>query len=237
MTKILIIDDEQDILDLLSYNLEKEGYSISTALTGHIGRDMADKLAPELIILDLMLPGIDGLELCRLLRGNPRTASIPVLMLTAKSEEVDKIIGLEIGADDYVTKPFSVREIVARVKALLRRSQKDSSQADSKSEEIYQFGLLLIDLSSHEVSLDKKRLKLSPLEFRLLKFFVTHQERVYSRDQLLDKVWGDEAFVEPRTVDVHIRRLREKIEPEGALIKTIRGTGYRFSAKDAKELS
>ena len=228
MTKILIIDDEQDILDLLTYNLEKEGYSISTALNGLNGKEMALKLIPDLIVLDLMLPGIDGLELCRFLRGNPETASIPVLMLTAKSEEIDKVIGLEIGADDYVTKPFGIREIGARVKALLRRTGK-KKEAEKES---YSFGELCIDLSTHEVRVSNELINLSPLEFNLLRFFVTHTERVYSRDQLLDKVWGDESFVEPRTVDVHIRRLREKIEPEGGLIKTIRGTGYRFSAEE-----
>jgi two-component system alkaline phosphatase synthesis response regulator PhoP len=233
MSKILIIDDEQDILDLLTYNLEKEGYSISTALDGLKGKEMALKLIPDLIVLDLMLPGIDGLELCRFLRGNPKTASIPVLMLTAKSEEIDKVIGLEIGADDYVTKPFGIREIGARVKALLRRTEKKKAPES----ESYILGELCFDLSTHEVRVSNELINLSPLEFKLLRFFVTHTERVYSRDQLLDKVWGDESFVEPRTVDVHIRRLREKIEPEGALIKTIRGTGYRFSAKDTEELT
>ena len=232
MSHILIIDDEQDILDLLSYNLEKEGYSISTALDGLKGEEMALKLIPDLIVLDLMLPGIDGLGLCRFLRGNSKTATIPVLMLTAKSEEIDKVIGLEIGADDYVTKPFSIREIVARVKAILRRTGKKRAPEG----ESYIFGELSVDLSTHEVRMSRELINLSPLEFKLLRFFITHTERVYSRDQLLDKVWGDESFVEPRTVDVHIRRLREKIEPEGGLIKTIRGTGYRFSAEAAKEL-
>lgn len=233
MSKILIIDDEQDILDLLAYNLEKEGYTISTALDGLKGKEMALKLIPDLIVLDLMLPGIDGLELCRFLRAYPKTATIPVLMLTAKSEEIDKVIGLEIGADDYVTKPFGIREIGARVKALLRRSAKNKAP----EKETYTFGELFIDLSTHEVRVSNELINLSPLEFKLLRFFVTHTERVYSRDGLLDKVWGDESFVEPRTVDVHIRRLREKIEPEGGLIKTIRGTGYRFSAEGAKELT
>lgn len=231
MSHILIIDDEQDILDLLAYNLEKEGHSISTALDGLKGKEMALGLLPDLIVLDLMLPGMDGLELCRFLRSNPRTATIPVLMLTAKSEELDKVIGLEIGADDYVTKPFSIREIGARVKALLRRTGKKKAPES----EIYRFGGLCIDLSTHEVRVSDELIKLSPLEFRLLRFFVTHTERVYSRDALLDKVWGDESFVEPRTVDVHIRRLREKIEPEGGLIKTIRGTGYRFSYESGRE--
>ncbi|MBE9503444.1 MAG: phosphate regulon transcriptional regulator PhoB [Proteobacteria bacterium] len=226
MPKILIIDDERDLIDLLSYNLEKEGYSILIALDGSQGKELATSSNPDLIILDLMLPGIDGLELCRMLRKEQETASIPIIMLTAKGEEIDKVLGLEMGADDYVTKPFSVREIVARVKAQLRRTTKDN-----KAVETYQFGALSVDISTHEVTINGRHIKLSPLEFKLLKFFITHQERVYSRDQLLDYVWGDEAYVEPRTVDVHIRRLREKIEPEGTkLIKTIRGAGYRFSA-------
>ena len=231
MPKILIIDDEQDILDLLSYNLEKEGYSVSTADDGLKGKELAEKGAPDLILLDLMLPGMDGLELCKSIRNNPKTASIPVIMLTAKSEEVDKVIGLEIGADDYVTKPFSVREINARVKALLRRTGKK----ETPEKENYTFARLAVDLSTHEVKVDGGVVNLSPLEFRLLRFFITHPERVYSRDQLLDRVWGDEAYVEPRTVDVHIRRLREKISPEGArLIKTIRGTGYKFTPEGAE---
>lgn len=226
MSQILIIDDEQDILDLLSYNLIKEGFSVLQAKDGVSGREAARKAIPDLIILDLMLPGIDGLELCRLFKKDGITESIPILMLTAKSQERDKIAGLETGADDYVTKPFSIKEITARVKALLRRVGKGIAT------DAHEYGGLHVDLSSHDVKVNGKLIILSPLEFKLLKFFITHQERVYSRDQLLDLVWGDEAFVEPRTVDVHIRRLREKIEPEGArLIKTVRGTGYRFSVK------
>lgn len=228
MPQILLIDDEQDILDLLSYNLKKEGFSILTAKDGISARETANKTAPDLIILDLMLPGIDGIELCRLLKKEKNTASIPIIMLTARGQEMDKVAGFETGADDYVTKPFGVKEIIARVKALLRRTKKENSAG----KEIHDFGGLHVDLSSHEVRVNGRLVTLSPLEFRLLRFFITHQERVYNRDQLLDLVWGDEAFVEPRTVDVHIRRLREKIEPEGArLIKTVRGAGYRFSAE------
>jgi phosphate regulon transcriptional regulator PhoB len=229
MPQILIIDDELDILDLLSYNLKKEGFSILTAKDGTSGKEAARSSNPDLIILDLMLPGIDGLELCRILKKDPKTALIPIIMLTARGQETDKITGLETGADDYVTKPFSVREITARVRALLRRTR---TRKEGIGNEVYDFGGLHADLSTHEIKLNGRVITLSPLEFRLLKFFITHQERVYNRDQLLDLVWGDEAFVEPRTVDVHIRRLREKIEPEGArLIKTIRGTGYRFSVE------
>lgn len=228
MSNILIIDDEPDILDLLSYNLKKEGFNVVLARDGISGKEAAGKTDSDLIILDLMLPGIDGLELCRLLKKDRTTASIPIIMLTAKGQERDKIKGLETGADDYVTKPFSVREITARVKALLRRTKKNASS----EMEVFDFDGLHVNLSSHDVKVHEKPVILSPLEFRLLKFFITHQERVYNRDQLLDLVWGDEAFVEPRTVDVHIRRLREKIEPEGArLIKTVRGAGYRFSTE------
>lgn len=230
MPKILIIEDEQDIQDLLVYNLGKEGFETISAIDGIKGKELAISAKPDLILLDLMLPGLDGLELCRIIRNNADTASIPVIMLTAKGEEFDKVIGLEIGADDYVTKPFSVREIVARVKALLRRSRKE----ESREQEQYEFGSLRIDLSTYEVRVCNELINLSPLEFRLLRFFISHPERVYSRDHLLDQVWGDDAFVEPRTVDVHIRRLREKIEPEGPrLIKTIRGTGYKFTTRDS----
>lgn len=224
MSKILLIDDEQDILDLLTYNLAREGFSIITAKDGTTAWELALNSDPDLIILDLMLPGISGLELCQKFRNNQKTSDIPVIMLTAKGDEFDKVLGLEIGADDYVTKPFSIREIVARVKSQLRRSI-----SAPKVKENYQFGTLHVDLSTHEVKISESSIKLSPLEFNLLKFFITHPERVYSRDDLLDKVWGDDAYVEPRTVDVHIRRLREKIEPVGAMIKTIRGVGYRFS--------
>jgi len=230
MPKILIIEDEQDIRDLLAYNFTKEGYETITASDGIIGRELTLSAKPDLILLDLMLPGMDGLELCRIIRNNADIASTPIIMLTAKGEEVDKVIGLEIGADDYVTKPFSVREVVARVKALLRRSTKEEKEADEQ----FTFGTLFVNLSTYEVKVGTVAVTLSPLEFRLLRFFIGHQERVYSRDHLLDQVWGDDAFVEPRTVDVHIRRLREKIEPEGArLIKTIRGTGYKFTLKDS----
>lgn len=227
MTQIVIIDDEQDILDLLSYNLKKEGFSILAAKDGISGKEAVRNSNPDLIILDLMLPGIDGLELCRMLKKDPKSAMIPIIMLTAKGQETDKVIGLETGADDYVTKPFSVKEITARVKALLRRTK-----GETPEREVHEFGGLTVDFSTHEVKVSGRVVTLSPLEFRLLKFFITHQERVYNRDQLLDLVWGNETFVEPRTVDVHIRRLREKIGPEGAwLIKTIRGTGYRFSVE------
>ncbi len=227
MPKILIIDDERDIRDLLSYNLEKEGFAVITAGDGLKGKRLAETLHPDLIILDLMLPGIDGLDLCRMLRNEPATARIPVIMVTAKGEEVDRVLGLEIGADDYVTKPFSVREVAARVKALLRRVDERVG-----GRLVHEIGDLHVDLAAHEVKVGGKAVKLSPLECRLLRFFITHRERVYSREQLLDMVWGDDAFVEPRTVDVHVRRLREKIKPEGArLIRTIRGAGYMFSVE------
>lgn len=229
MPKILIIEDEEDIRDLLSYNLSKEGYETITAADGIQGRELVFSVRPDLVLLDIMLPGMDGLELCRIIRSRREIASIPIIMLTAKGEEVDKVIGLEMGADDYVTKPFGIREITARIKAIMRRSRPEAS----REEERFTYGTLAVDLSTHEVRVDGRLVNLSPLEFRLLRFFIGHPERVYSRDYLLDHVWGDDAYVEPRTVDVHIRRLREKIDPEGArLIKTIRGTGYKFSVRD-----
>ena len=227
--KILVVDDEKDIVDLIAYNLEKEGFTVVKAYDGEeaLGMVGAEKL--NLVILDLMLPGIQGLEVCKFIRKNPVTASLPIIMLTAKGEEIDKILGLEMGADDYITKPFSVRELVARVRAVLRRFE---SQKETEEKEIFTFKGLHIDYNTYEVTVDDKKVDLSPTEFRLLKFFSQHPGRVYSRDQLLDHVWGDDAFVEPRTVDVHIRRLRAQIEKDTEkpeYILTVRGTGYKFT--------
>jgi two-component system, OmpR family, alkaline phosphatase synthesis response regulator PhoP len=227
-SKILVVDDEKDIVDLVAYNLEKEGYETLKALDGEKALQIARSKAPDLVILDLMLPGIQGLEVCKRLRQDPSTAFIPVIMLTAKGEEIDKVIGLEVGADDYVTKPFGVKELLARIKAVLRRSEARSS-ADRA--EVFEFKGLHIDLKSYEVTVDSKRVDLSPTEFKLLAFLARNPGRVYSREQILNKVWGDEAFVEPRTVDVHIRRLRSRIERDESspdYIVTVRGAGYKF---------
>lgn len=228
MGTILVIEDEPDIADLVKYNLEKAGLPARVVGDGKQALDLIVRNQPDLIILDLMLPGLDGLEVCRRLRGSPATRGIPVIMLTAKAEEVDRIVGLELGADDYVPKPFSPRELVARVKAVLRRT----AGPKEPSEAPVTVGALRLDPARHEVTKSGQPVSLSAMEFRLLEFFLRHRGRVYSRAQLLDQVWGQDRFVEPRTVDVHIRRLREKIENDPrkpSLIVTVRGLGYKCS--------
>ena len=226
--KILIVDDEKDIVDLVAYNLEKEGYETLKALDGEKALQLVRTKTPDLVVLDLMLPGIQGLEVCKRIRKVPETAAIPIIMLTAKGEEIDKVLGLEIGADDYITKPFSVKELLARVKAVLRRSE---TRGAADQEEVFEFRGLRIDFKSYEVTVDGRTISLSPTEFRLLRFLSRNPGRVYSREQILDRVWGDDAFVEPRTVDVHVRRLRAQIEKDlnsPNYIVTVRGAGYNF---------
>ena len=226
---ILVVDDEADLVELVSYNLKKEGFIVDSASDGETALTKIRKGKYGLLILDLMLPGIQGMELCRILRNDPKTSVLPIIMLTAKGEEVDKILGLEMGADDYMAKPFSPRELVARVKAVLRRSKEKPV-----SEKILKIGDLEIDRERYVVSVRTKPVKLSATEFKLLLFFAERKGKVFSRDQLLDAVWRDEAFVEPRTVDVHIRRLRSNIEEDPAkpkYIKTMRGIGYFFDAR------
>jgi len=226
MGTILIVEDEADIADLVKYHLEREGLATRTVGDGKQALDLIVRDHPDLIILDLMLPGMDGLEMCRRLRGQSATQRIPIIMLTARAEEVDRIVGLEIGADDYVAKPFSPRELVARVKAVLRRA----AAPVGPSEAPVSFGSLRLDPTRHEVTKDDHAIDLSAMEFRLLEFFLRHRGRVFTRTQLLDQVWGQDRFVEPRTVDVHIRRLREKVEEnphDPALILTVRGMGYK----------
>ena len=227
--KILVVDDENDLVELLDYNLKKEGYSVLLAGDGISALAIAAKEFPDLVVLDIMLPGMQGLDVLRELKKKPETQAMPVILLTAKSEELDKVLGLELGADDYMTKPFSPRELVARVKAVLRRASAVKVQGSSKS---ISAGSLKIDFLKQKVYLKGDNLSLSPTEFRLLKYLAENRGRVISRDSLLDNVWKDDAFVEPRTVDVHIRRLRAKIEddPERPVyIKTVRGIGYEFA--------
>lgn len=224
--KILVVDDEHDILELLSYNLTKEGFDVSTAADGEEGLKKVRGGTFDLVVLDLMMPGIQGIELCRILRNDPKTKHIPIIMLTAKTDEVDRILGLEMGADDYITKPFSPREVVARIKAVLRRSSKKSSD-----EEHIAVGDLVINLETYSVTRKGVNLNLSPTEFKLLRFLVEKRGKIYNREQLLNAVWKDEGYVEPRTVDVHISRLRTQIEEDPAnpvYIKTRRGHGYYF---------
>jgi two-component system alkaline phosphatase synthesis response regulator PhoP len=227
--KVLIVEDEKDIRDLVRYNLEAEGFAIVEASDGERGLHLAATERPALVILDLMLPGLPGLEVCRLLRARDETRQVPILILTARVAEVDKVLGLEMGADDYVTKPFSPRELVARVKAVLRRAY---GPALDRPHEYYEKGRLRIDYDTYEVALDGRPVELGLREFDLLKFFVQHPNRVFSRTQILDLVWGQDVYVEPRTVDVHIRRLRQRIERDDAnptLILTVRGVGYKFN--------
>ncbi len=213
----------------MRYNLEQEGFTVLDAADGEQALALARKQRPQLVILDLMLPGMNGLEVCRVLRADERTAKLPMVMLTARAAEVDKVLGLEIGADDYVTKPFSPRELVARVKA--RAAPRLRLQTPERPHEVYERGRLRIDFDTYEVFLDGKPLRLSLREFELLRFFVQHPNRAFSRGDILDLVWGPDTHVEPRTVDVHVRRLRLQIERDDAnpeLILTVRGVGYKF---------
>lgn len=229
-SKILIVEDETDIRKLLHYNLTQEHYRVLEAGDGEQALHVIHKERPDLLILDILLPGLSGLELCRNLRSKPETKSLPILMLTAKASEADRVVGLEFGADDYLTKPFSPRELVARVKAILRRSQASTATAA----DTYERGPLKINFLTYEVFVRGKAAKLTLKEFELLRFLVHNPNRVLSRDQLLDRVWGGEVYVDPRTVDVHIRRLRKAIEkndrkPQWVL--TVRGVGYKFDDK------
>jgi two-component system phosphate regulon response regulator PhoB len=224
--KILLVEDEPAIQELLAFNVKQCGYKAiqaedAASALAHVNREM-----PDLILLDWMLPGIGGIELAKRWRADPRTRNIPIIMLTARTEEADKIKGLESGADDYITKPFSPRELMARIRAVLRR------RAPEMSEETVSIAGLALSPTTHRVTSSGISIDLGPTEFRLLHFFMTHTERVYSRSQLLDQVWGDHVFVEERTVDVHIRRLRQALEPSGMdrMIQTVRGSGYRFAA-------
>lgn len=226
---ILVVDDETHILELIKFNLENVGYKVETAETGEAALEFCKHQVPDLIILDIMLPGIDGLEVCRILRSDISTAKVPIIMLTAKGEEMDKVTGLEIGADDYIAKPFGIRELIARIKALLRRT--DSSSMEPA---IITAGDLTIDTLKYEAYKNGKKLDLTLKEFELLKLLALNQGRVLSRDFLLDQVWGYEYFGETRTVDVHIRHIRQKLgddSDDARYIETIRGVGYKFLNK------
>jgi phosphate regulon transcriptional regulator PhoB len=229
--KILVVEDEPDIRKLVQYNLTQERFRVLEAEDGEQALKIVQRDKPNLLILDLMLPGLSGIELCRILRDRTDTARLPILMLTAKAGEADRVLGLEMGADDYLTKPFSPRELVARVRAILRRA---ASAAQTESLPAYDKGGLKIDFTTYEVFARGKNVKLTLKEFELLRFLVQNPNRVLSRDQLLDRVWGGETFVTPRTVDVHIRRLRKAIEKDDSKPKwilTLRGVGYKFDEK------
>jgi len=223
--KILVIEDEPDIRGNLEYNLSREGFSVSTAASISEANTLLTSTDYNLILLDLMLPDGSGLDLCKSIKSNSDTESIPIIILTAKDDEVDKVVGFELGADDYVTKPFSVRELILRVKAVLKRGSKKKEIV----EVVRQFGDLKIDVDSHEVHVDDTKINLTALEFRLLRQLVDTRGRVQSRDQLLSDVWGYSAEVTTRTVDTHVKRLREKLGPMGKYVHTIRGVGYKFA--------
>jgi len=225
--KVLVVDDENPIVEAVAYNLRKEGFQALTASDAEQCLDVARTERPDLIILDVMLPSASGFDVCRMLR---KQNDVPIIMLTARAEETDRVVGLELGADDYITKPFSMRELMARVKTVLRRTHVGAVSTES----IVKAGNLTVDPNRYEVTLGDKRIELSPKEFDLLRFMATHPGQVFSRQSLLDRVWGADAYVEDRTVDVHIRWLREKIEvnasrPERLL--TVRGVGYKFRSE------
>ena len=230
MKRILLIEDDKDIVELVRYNLEKDGYPVVTATDGASGLAQIRKAPPDLLVLDLMLPKLSGLEICKEVRKDISLNRLPILILTAKGEEADRVVGLELGADDYVTKPFSPRELAARVKALLRRAEPSGVPADK----VLEVGQLRIDPAAYRVTRGGKSVPMSTLEFRLLYFLAARPNRVFTRDQLLDGVWGTERFVTPRSVDVYVRRLREKVEldPQHPMfMKTIRGAGYLFETR------
>jgi DNA-binding response OmpR family regulator len=225
--KILVIEDERDILDLVRHYLEKEGFRTRTAADGGAGLTAARQERPDLIVLDLMLPGMDGLELCKKLRADPATALTPVIMLTAKADETDRIVGLELGADDYLTKPFSPKELVARVKALLRRAEQRDAPAQS-----YTYGALRLDATRHEVRVSAKEVTLTAKEFGLLEQLLRNRGRVLTRDALLNSVWGYDYHGTTRTVDVHIRRLKQKLPLLTDAILSVKSLGYKLRDHD-----
>lgn len=221
--KILIIEDERDLVDLIAFNLEKEGFQTIVATDGRSGLERVNQNCPDLVILDLMLPEIGGIEICKAIRRNESSSAIPVLMVTAKGEEIDRVVGFEVGADDYLVKPFSTRELLLRVKAILRRSSNEKPEG-----KVFRAGAVSIDTESHKVTADGEEIMLTITEFKLLLTLMERLGRMQSREQLLSHVWGYSSDADTRTVDTHITRLRSKLGPSGELIKTIRGFGYRM---------
>ncbi|OGL39224.1 MAG: DNA-binding response regulator [Candidatus Schekmanbacteria bacterium RIFCSPHIGHO2_02_FULL_38_11] len=221
--KILIIEDEKDIAELVKHYLEKDNFETLSAFDGEKGLELVKKQNPDVVILDLMLPKIDGIEVCKRIRSDSKVSNVPIIMLTAKGDESDRIIGLELGADDYITKPFSPKELVARVKALLRRIERGGEK-----QKVYKFKNLTLNLESHEVLLDKNQVKLTSKEFWLLEELLRNKERVLTRDKLLNDVWGYDYYGTTRTIDVHIRRLREKLPGISDHIVTVKQLGYKF---------
>jgi two-component system, OmpR family, phosphate regulon response regulator PhoB len=225
LPRVLLVEDEPAIAELISVNLRHNGFEPVWTADGAAAQRELDAVLPDAILLDWMLPGQSGLALARRWRADSRTRSVPILMLTARGDEPDKVAGLDAGADDYITKPFSIQELLARIRAVLRR------RAPEQVGDAVAIGELALDAAAHRVSWRGQPLKVGPTEFRLLHYLMKHPERVHSRSQLLDKVWGDHVFIEERTVDVHVKRLRESLGPAGAMIETVRGAGYRLSAQ------
>lgn len=229
---VLTVEDETNILELLKYNLENNGYDVVQASSGEVAISLLENAFVDIILLDIMLPGMDGLEVLKIIRSNPRWSKIPVIMLTAKTEEIDKVVGLEVGADDYISKPFGVHELIARIKAVLRRTEEPSRTAEIQGEDIIKVDNIIINKSTYEVYVGDRAVELSLKEFELLYLLVKNKGRVFDREYILDKIWGYDYYGETRTVDVHIRNLRKKIEEndkEPIYIKTVRGIGYKFS--------
>jgi two-component system phosphate regulon response regulator PhoB len=227
MSKVLVIEDDIDIAELIDFNLQAEGFQVTLAHDGVKGFDLIKKINPSLIILDLMLPMMDGLEICRLVKADPATKKIPILMLTAKGTETDRVVGFELGADDYITKPFSVRELILRVKAILRRVDPKKDKLNPRNQ-IIELEHLYVDPERFLVKVDDEEVRLTAIEFKLLCYLHKIKGRVASRDVLLDQVWGYDSALTTRTVDTHVKRLRQKLNKAGDYIETIRGVGYRF---------
>lgn len=225
---ILVVDDEEDLRKVLNFNLTAQGYATLLAATGEEALRLARENTPDLVLLDVMLPDMQGTAVCRELKAHDTTRHIPVVMVTARGEEIDRVVGFELGVDDYVVKPFSVRELMLRVRAVLKRAEQGETSAD-RSDAVLVFGGIELDQTRHRVFLDGDELHLTATEFRLLEHFLMHRGRVRSRDDLLDSVWGEEINVTPRTVDTHVKRLREKLQGYGSFIETVRGVGYRFA--------
>ena len=223
IARVLVVEDEAAIAELIAINLRHQGMLPVLAADGEVAQRHIDEALPDVILLDWMLPGQSGIELARRWRKDPRTKAVPILMLTARGDEPDKIAGLDAGADDYITKPFSTQELLARIRAVLRR------RAPEQASDVVTMGDLQLDGATHRVTYKDQALKLGPTEFKLLNYLMHHAERVHSRAHLLDRVWGDHVFIEERTVDVHVKRLREALGDAGAMVETVRGVGYRIT--------
>jgi two-component system phosphate regulon response regulator PhoB len=228
---VLIVEDEPAIAELIAVNLRHNGFAPTWAMDSASAQRELDAVLPDVILLDWMLPGESGISLARRWRAHTRTKAVPIIMLTARGDEADRVAGLDAGADDYIAKPFSTKELLARIRAVLRR------RAPEQSGQVVELANLLLDSGTHRVAFNQQMLKLGPTEFKLLHFLMTHAERVHSRSQLLDKVWGDHVFIEERTVDVHVKRLREALGEAGNMVETVRGAGYRVTAQPANSCS